>query len=72
MPLPFSLHAALLSVPLRLEKMRFCLCSRGLRSMTGSQKVTCGAEGGAEASPLPPRLPWAPPPAPGSQSEPPV
>jgi len=27
-------------VPLRLEKTRLCLCSRGLLSMTGSQKVT--------------------------------
>lgn len=43
--LRFIWEALRKSRPLRLEKMRFCLCSRGLLSMTGSQKVTCGGRG---------------------------
>lgn len=38
--LRFIWEALRKSWPLRLEKTRLCLCSRGLLSMTGSQKVT--------------------------------
>ena len=41
--LRFIWEALMKSRPLRLEKMHLCLCSRGLLSMTGSQKVTCSA-----------------------------